>query len=285
MSAQYLVPTGIDEALSLMASRPVSVVAGGTDYFPAQQRKPVRKDILDITRIPDLAGIQHRPDGSIRIGAATSWTRIVQADLPPSFTALKQAAREVGSIQIQNAGTVGGNICNASPAADGIPPLLILDAAVEVSGPGGVRTMPLADFVTGVRQTALEPGALLTAIVIPAQSHASASAFEKLGARRYLVISIAMTAALVTLDAAGRIAEARVAVGSCSAVARRLPELETALVGQRPDALHFDPSCLSPLAPISDVRADAGYRSEAAAEQVRRAVLAATSHSTGQPHG
>ncbi|MEM7210702.1 MAG: FAD binding domain-containing protein [Pseudomonadota bacterium] len=275
MSAQYLVPTGIDEALSLMASRSVSVVAGGTDYFPAQQRLPVRKDILDITRIPDLAGIQRLADGSVRIGATTSWTEIIRAELPPCFTALKQAAREVGSVQIQNAGTVGGNICNASPAADGIPPLLILDAEVEISGAAEARRLPLESFVTAVRQTALQPGELLSALHIPAQPEGAASAFQKLGARRYLVISIAMTAALIALDSNGRIAGARVAVGSCSAVAQRLRALEADLVGQQVDKVQISASHLAPLSPISDVRADAGYRSEAAAEQVQRAIVQA----------
>ena len=271
MTGQYLVPTAVEEALGFLSAGAVSVVAGGTDFYPSRSLPP-RGDILDITRIEGLRGITRQPDGAVRIGAATRWSEVVRAELPPAFLALQQAAREVGSVQIQNAGTVGGNLCNASPAADGVPPLLILDAEVEIAGETGLRRLALEDFVTGVRQTALQPGELLTALHIPPLPEGSASAFEKLGARRYLVISIAMTAALVATDADGRIRAVRIAIGSCSAVARRLRALEAHLIGQSPAALSFEAAHLSALAPISDVRADAAYRLEAAAEQICRAV-------------
>ena len=273
MTPRYHFPDDVEEALALIQSGSVSVIAGGTDFYPAQQRRPVRCDLVDITRIQGLKGIRFRDDGWIRIGAATTWTDIARADLPDCFTALREAAFEVGSVQIQNAGTIGGNICNASPAADGIPPLLILDAEIEIASGSGSRRVPLSEFVTDVRRTVLAPDELLTAVHIPPQPERCGTAFCKLGARRYLVISIVMTAALVVLDSEDRIAEARIAVGSCSAVAQRLAALESHLIGQRPDAVVLEDRHLQPLSPISDVRADAGYRMEAALEQVKRAIV------------
>src|SRR5690606_16713582 len=144
-------------------------------------------------------------DGSWRIGAATTWTQVLRERLPHAFDGLKLAAREVGGVQVQNCGTVGGNLCNASPAADGVPPLLALDAAVELTGQAGSRMLPLADFITGPRRTARGPGELLTAVVVPAAAGAGRSHFAKVGARRYLLISIVMAAANVELDAQGRV--------------------------------------------------------------------------------
>ena len=168
----------------------------------------------------------------------------------------------MGGRQIQSRASVGGNLCNASPAADGVPPLLALDAEVELAGPSGTRRLPLASFITGNRRTALGPGELMVAIHVPRPAHDARSAFLKLGARRYLVISIAMAAATLEIDG-GRIAVARVAVGACSAVARRLPALEAALIGAPVDPRlgnRIDKAQLAPLSPIDDVRGSAAYR-------------------------
>jgi len=217
-------------------------------------------------------------DGTLRIGAAATWTDVIRADLTPAFDALKQAAREVGSVQIQNAGTVAGNICNASPAADGVPPLLALDAQVELaSAARGTRVVPVQNFITGVRETILAADELVTAIIVPRPPANMVSGFEKLGSRRYLVISIVMSAANIVLDPAGRIAEARVAVGSCSAVAQRLGKLEADLIGQDPSAVSLSNEHLAPLAPIDDVRGSAAYRIEAARHQIARAIQKAAS--------
>lgn len=231
--------------------------------------------VLDITAVNGLRGIQTGKT-QVRIGAATRWADIFRADLPPAFDMLKQAAAMVGSVQIQNAGTLAGNLCNASPAADGVPCLLALDAKVELASLLGLRTLPLVEFITGPRQTALEPGEIVTAVLIPNSATQGQSRFLKLGAREYLVISIAMVAArLVVKDA--RITQAAFAVGACSAVATRLPALETALIGQPLDASiadHVTTELIAPsLAPIDDIRADGPYRYHAAAELLRRALL------------
>lgn len=264
--AKYHRPNSIPEALRVFGGEPPMIISGGTDIYPAHAGKALPAKILDISAIAGLRGIS-RTGEFHRFGAATTWTDIVRASLPPAFAALQQAAREIGSIQVQNRGTIGGNICNASPAADGIPPLLVLDAAVELASPEGARRLPLADFITGYRRTGRRQNELLTAVLVPASADAAKSCFVKLGARKYLVISIVMAAALIERDGAGAIKTARVAVGAASEKARRLPSLETDLKrlppGLAPASIlkteHF-----KELSPISDIRATANYRQDAA---------------------
>lgn len=266
----YLRPRGLDEALQAL-TRPCTVLAGGTDFYPARVGQPVTEDVLDIAGIADLRGISVTPTGW-RLGATTTWSELVEAELPALFDGLKQAGREVGGRQIQNAGTLAGNLCNASPAADGVPALLALDAEIEIANHAGNRRLALAEFITGVRKTALRSGELVVAIHVPRPHHVARAGFLKLGARRYLVISIAMASAVIEV-ADGRVAAARVAVGACSPVAQRLPALEAALAGAILDASLADrvePMHLAPLSPIDDVRGSASYRSEAVLTLLRR---------------
>ncbi len=275
--AGYAQPTSLAEAVTLLGDGGWTVLAGGTDVYPALGETPLTSPVMDISRLGDLRGIAPAPDGGIRIGALTTWTDIVRASLPSAFRALQQAAREVGSVQIQNRATIAGNLCNASPAADGVPPLLALDARVELASRSGNRTLPLSDFIQGNRKTARDSGELLTFIHVPAAGLQGNSAFFKLGSRRYLVISIAMIAARLAADGNGIITGAAVAVGACSAVAQRLPALESALIGQNLQAAAgiAAPQHLAALSPIDDVRAPAGYRMDAALEGVRRALTMA----------
>lgn len=268
--ADYLRPRGLEEALQAL-TRPFTVLAGGTDFFPARVGRTVTEDVLDVAGIPELKGISAGPEGW-RLGAVTTWSELVEADLPALFDGLKQAAREVGGRQIQNAGTLAGNICNASPAADGVPPLLALDAEVEIASHARTRRVPLQEFITGVRRTALQPDELVIALHVPRPRRQARGAFLKLGARRYLVISIAMVSAVLE-TVAGKVAAARVAVGACSPVAQRLPDLERALAGAPLDvalAGRVEPGHLASLAPIDDVRGSAGYRNEAVLVLLRR---------------
>lgn len=275
----YLVAASLSEALEALGKGNAAVVAGGTDWFPAQGIRPLKGDLVDITRVPGLRGVTHDSTGW-RIGGATTWTDVIRADLPPAFDGLKAAAREVGSIQIQNAGTIAGNLCNASPAADGVPPLLTLGAVVELVSTHGTRRMPLSTFLKGPRQTARMPGEVLTALLLPDLPASAQGAFLKLGARHYLVISIAMVAALVAVED-GRIAQAALAVGSCSATAQRLPALEAELTGRNAaEILAAGPALitdahLAPLSPIADMRGSAEYRTEAAATLCARALAQA----------
>ena len=271
-------PEELGEALRWLAQGRPAVVAGGTDFYPRRVGRPVEPELLDLSRLASLRGVQVG-DTHWRIGALTTWTDVVRAGLPPALDALVEAALEVGGPQVQNRGTLGGNLCNASPAADGVPALLALDARVELASLRGTRTLPLAEFVLGPRRTALAPDELLVAILVPRGGPAARSRFLKLGHRRYLVISVAMVAAAIDVDEQDRITRAGVAVGACSAAACRLPALEAALAGTPRAALAGiaarvlrDPQALAPLSPVDDVRGTARYRLDAAATLVARAL-------------
>jgi CO/xanthine dehydrogenase FAD-binding subunit len=274
---RYAKPKTADEALRHLKADRWRILAGGTDFYPAQGNRPFRDNVLDINGLTQLRGISETSDHWV-FGARTSWTDIVRADLPPAFDALKQAAREVGSVQIQNVGTLAGNLCNASPAADGVPPLMTLDAELELRSAEATRHVALSQFIRGNRSTALRADEMVTAIRVPKRSVAGNSAFLKLGARRYMVISIVMVAARIEFDDGGAIRRAAVSVGSCSAVARRLAGLEADLIGRRVGSTLDAALCradLSDLAPIDDVRGSGEYRLEAARELVARAVISA----------
>lgn len=266
--ASWTRPPTLSDALAALAERPRVLLAGGTDFYPARVGKPLDDDVLDVTAIAELANIERR-DGHWRIPCRVTWSDLLAAELPPQFGALKAAAREVGGVQIQNAGTLVGNLCNASPAADGVPPLLALDASVELASLRGTRAMPAAEFVLGNRKTARASDELVTAILVP--DRPARSAFLKLGSRKYLVISIVMVAANIETDGE-RVGAARIAVGACSAAAQRLPALEAALKGAKLSemATVAAPEHLAPLSPIDDVRGTAAYRREAALVCVKR---------------
>jgi xanthine dehydrogenase small subunit len=266
----YHRPASLDDALAIRAGGDVLILAGGTDVYPAKAARAGwgdmrHKDILDISGVPGLRGIAEQAD-HWRIGALTTWTDLMRAELPAQFDGLKLAAREVGGVQIQNRGTLVGNICTASPAGDGAPNLLALDATIELASRSGRRIVPMDVFIDGYRHTVCRSDEIVTAILVPKRSAATRSHFLKLGARKYLVISIVMVAGVIETGPNGTISAARFAIGSCSAVPQRLRDLETVLIRQPPlaaaaliAASHFEV-----LSPIDDIRGSADYRREAA---------------------
>ena len=269
----YARPSQLGDALAMLGAGDYSVLAGGTDFYPARVGQPVDVKVLDITRLAELRGIDLKA-GALHIGAAATWSDLLATDLPPLFDGLKAAAREVGGRQIQNAGTLVGNLCNASPAADGVPPLLALDAELELASTGGTRRVRLRDFVLGNRKTACGPHELVVAVHVPAWAANARSSFLKLGHRKYLVISIVMVAASIAVDQAGNIARCGLAIGACSATAKRLSTLEASLVGMRAvdAAASVTPEHLADLTPIDDVRGTGTYRRDAALTLLRRAI-------------
>ena len=270
----YHRPSTLAEALDIRTSQDVTILAGGTDVYPAKTARAGwgdfrHPDVLDISIVEELERIEETRD-SFRFGAMVTWSALVEATLPPLFDGYKRAARAVGGTQVQNRGTLVGNICTASPAGDGIPNLLVLGAEVELaSRDGGIRRVPMPAFITGYRQTACRRDEIVTALVVP-KLNAARSDFLKLGARAYLVISIAMVAGVIALDG-GLIADARIAVGACSAVPQRLGSLEAALIGQSvlEAADIVEEAHLASLAPIDDIRASGAYRRAAAFALVR----------------
>jgi len=272
----YCRPLHLEDALALLADGPRMVLAGGTDLYPAAGAG-LGTPVLDIS---GLAGMREIEAGEgLRIGGGVTWSEIAAAKLPDAFAGLQQAAVQIGGRQIQNVGTVAGNICNASPAADGVPPLLTLDAQVELASASGRRRVPLADFVLGPRRTARATDELVLALHVPAPAVAGKGVFLKLGARAHLVISI-VSVAVRCVTIGGIVTEITVAVGACSPVPCRVPAVEAALTGAAVAGLaaRVRPEDLAAsLSPIGDIRAPADYRLSAVTELVRRAVERAAS--------
>jgi CO/xanthine dehydrogenase FAD-binding subunit len=276
-------PQTVFEAVRLLAAGRWRIVAGATDLYPpdvvrrfrGESRFEAEIGLLDITAIDTLREIRWQGDRLV-FGAAVTWSDVAHAELPVWCHGLKQAAREVGGLQIQNRGTIGGNLCNASPAADGIPPLLALNAEVVLAAASGRRILPLSAFLLGNRQTAVRADELLEAVRVPDPGQGLRSVFYKLGARRYLVIAIVALAASLKFDAQGRLHDPRFAVGACAPTAVRLSALEAELAGLDVETAcaRIRPDRLVELAPIDDVRATATYRLEATAELLRRAIRA-----------
>lgn len=263
----FLRPQLLEEALAALAARAMVPLAGGTDFYPARPDPRPDEAVLDLSAIASLRGIGF-VGSSLRIGALATWTQLREAALPPLLSGLQQAAGAIGGRQVQNAGTLAGNLCNASPAADGVPCLIALGAEVELVSARGVRRLAVEEFVLGNRRTARAPDEILTAIIVPDAAQPGRSAFRKLGARKHMVISIVMAAASLRRTPDGRPATLRIAVGAAGPRAVRLPGAEAAaLRGQA-----IAPAHLAPLAPIDDVRGSAAYRHDVALALVRRAV-------------
>ena len=272
---RYLRPSELSVALATLAATPRVVLAGGTDLYATGTPVPpkLRQRVLDITAIDRLRGIR-MDRAEVLVGATATWADVRDANLPICFRGLKQAASQVGGAQIQNVATVAGNLCNASPAADGTPPLLALSALVDLASARGARTVALEEFVLGSRRTVCSADELVTAVRIPERSAHARSVFYKLGARSYLVISIVSLAVTVDFDSDGRICYAGVAVGSCADRPRRLHSLESRLHGLERSAARVMPVSeeIPEIAPIDDIRGTATYRRDVLVTLLQRAL-------------
>ena len=258
----YFQPNNLNSAFDALDNNSnLTIAAGCTDLFPTTNDVSLNKNILDITNIDSIKGFRFDNDYT-KIGAATTWTDIINESLPNCFDMLKACAKEVGSIQIQNLGTIGGNICNASPAADSIPCLLSLDAKIELSSKFDKRIIPLDEFIFGARKTKLKAGELLTSVLIPREKNKGFSSFKKIGARKYLVISISMVACYICV-LNNKIKDIAISVGSCSEVAKRIFSIESQIIKKNInenifDGVDFDQ--LKEISPITDIRSTQTYR-------------------------
>jgi CO/xanthine dehydrogenase FAD-binding subunit len=258
---EYRVATTVDEALEALAgSRGARPVAGGTDLAVVLADGLSAPPLLvDVAGIPALRGIRRTTEG-LSIGAATTIAEIAgRIDLP---ACLGQGARAIGSPQIRNLATIGGNVCNASPCGDTLSPLVALDAAFVLTSRTGTRTVPAEKFFLGPKKTVLAAGELLVEVRIPAARLAGRSAFRMIGKRNGQVISQVNAAVWLSLEG-GVIREARAAVGSVAPVPLRLTAAERLLAGKRYAALDLEAvlaSVEAQIAPISDVRASLEYR-------------------------
>ena len=271
----YYRPENINDAITTLSKGELTIAAGCTDLFPKTQEDSLGRNILDISAIKSLKSITIEKEFR-RIGSGVTWTDLENEELPNCYEMLKECSLQVGSRQIQNLGTIGGNLCNASPAADGVPCLLSLDASVELISTNGKRILKLDDFIKGSRNTELKKNEILSAILIPEKAERGHSSFVKLGARKYLVISIAMVACKINLDG-DIISDIAISIGSCSAVARRLGELENTLIGKNvnsdltQDIYNFDYK--NHISPINDIRGTDAYRLEVAKVLVKNSII------------
>jgi len=282
----WLQPVDLDQALAQLQRAPTTVLAGGTDLYPAVVGGSLRGPVLDLSALTPLQQmsmmqIPERSDPSrsvpgLKIGAGMTWSRLLDSPLPEGLQALKMASREIGGVQVQNRGTIGGNLCNASPAADSVPVLLALDASVELRSSRATRILALSKFITGNRRTVLAPDELLTAVLVPLPAPRTRSLFLKFGHRRYLVISAVSVAISARFDKHRRLEHCAIAVGACSAVPTRLPGLERRLAGIGQDDLSvlsgqpIDAKLLEELTPIDDMRGSADFRRELAGRLLAR---------------
>ena len=275
---EFLQPRSLPDALAIMAERPDAVpIAGGTDVMVElnfDRRRP--EAILDLTRVPEL-GAWDRSDGGVRVGAGVTYTRAI-AELAGDLPGLAIAARTVGSPQIRNRGTIGGNLGSASPAGDCHPPLLAMGAEVEVASTAGRRRVPVAKFFTGPKKSALQPDELILAVWVPAAS--GPQQFAKIGTRNAMVIAVCSFA--LVLDPDHR--RVGTGIGSAGPTPLAATEAERFLQGvldaedlwssRAPindgAAARFGELAAASASPIDDVRGTAAYRVHALGVLARR---------------
>lgn len=275
---RYCAPTTLEEAAGILAQGGATILAGGTDLMPQSQSGKVKfqPTLMNIRRIAELRGIERR-DGSIRIGAlATVNELLTDALVLEKIPVLAEAADHFASDQLRNVATLGGNICNASPAGDMLIPLLVLDAEVELaSKPNGAvqrRRMPLRDFFVGPGRTRREPNELVAAVWLPVPKPGFAARFFKFGTRPALDIST-ISIGVGGVRKGGKLSDVRVAFGAVAPTPVRAPATEASLEGKTLDAAAIAAAAIAArdeVKPISDIRASAWYRKELVHNMMRR---------------
>ena len=275
---EFLQPRSLEEALAAKAERPEAVpIAGGTDVMVELNFDRHRPEaVLDLTRVPELAEWD-RDDGRLRVGAGVTYTRAI-AELAGPLPGLALASRTVGSPQIRNRGTIGGNLGSASPAGDCHPPLLATGAEVEVASTAGRRRVPVAEFFTGPKKSALQPDELILAVGVPAAS--GPQQFAKIGTRNAMVIAVCSFA--LVLDPEHR--RVGTGIGSAGPTPLAATEAERFLQGvldaedlwssRAPiddgAAARFGELAAASASPVDDVRGTAAYRVHALGVLARR---------------
>ncbi|MCS7057133.1 MAG: FAD binding domain-containing protein [Thermoflexales bacterium] len=288
MWREYFIPDSLERTLALLAERQgeARLIAGGTDLvveFDRKLRSPCA--LIDISRLPGLDFIRRDDAGWIHLGPLVTHNDVVASDLCiAQALPLAQACRQVGAPQIRNRGTVAGNLVTGSPANDTITALMALDARVTLRSLQGERSIALADFYTGVRRTVMRPDEMLVEIAFRALRPNQRGAFLKLGLRQAQAIAVVNCAVVLTMDAEGRIEDARIALGAVAPVIIRAREAEQRLIGRAPDEATIQQAAelaAQATQPIDDIRGSAAYRRDATAVLVRRALRQATDAPAG----
>lgn len=274
---KYFKPGTLLEAWDLLDRYPgARFIAGATDLFVKLKNREVRPPaVISLRSVSGLSGIE--PGAPTRIGACTTISDIVaSAVLREKFPLLVEGARRLGSVQIRNVATIGGNLCNCSPCSDTATPLLVMEARVRLSSPGGVRELPIGDFFLGPGQTCAAKEEILTDILLDPQPEGCRVLYQKKG-RVAMDLAVASVASLLVMKA-GTCTRARVAAGSCAPVPLRLKKVEAMLEGKKLTAeiaAEAGRAAADSVSPITDVRATEEYRRTVIGVYVRRAVTAA----------
>jgi len=274
-------PGSVDECLTVLARRggEAKLVAGGTDLLPQMKNGVVRPAcVVDISRLSELRSIALDANGGLRLGAAVA-ARQIERDprLRASYPSLAESAALVGSIQIRNLATVGGNLCNAAPSADMAPPLVALDAEVVIAGPKGRRRVPLATFFESVRKTVLGPDELMIELVVPAPGPRSGGHYLRHTPRRELDIAVVGVASQITLSD-GVCGKARISLASVAPTPVRATAAERVLEGQPLTPQRIEEAArlaVEAARPISDQRGSAEFRKHLVRVLTRRTLTIA----------
>ncbi len=284
---ELALPSTIEDCVAALTSGgDVKVVAGGTDLLPQMKNglvKPVT--VVDLSGVSALQVLEIDSNGALHVGAGVS-ARAVELNeaVRAAFPALAEGAGVIGSYQVRNLATLGGNVCNAAPSADVSPPLVALDAIAVVAGPNGRREIPIGDFFLGVRRTALQPGELLVELVVPAQPAGSGGTYVRHTPRRELDIAVVGVASQLTIQD-GRCTKARIALGAVAPVIVRATEAEALLEGQAitPELIaEAGALAVNAASPISDQRGSAEYRRHLVKVLTRRTLQTAFERATGR---
>jgi carbon-monoxide dehydrogenase medium subunit len=277
---EYAAPRTLDEAVSLLAragpaARPL---AGGTDLLPQMRYCRIEPPlVVDVKGIPELRRLECAGDG-LHIGAAVPLSNIAShPDVVRLYPVIASSCGLVGSVQIRNRGTLGGNLCNAVPSADTVPGLMCLGARAVLAGPAGRREVAVEEVCTGPGETVLGPGELLVEVVVPPPPEGSAASYLRFTPRQEMDIAVAGVASLLAMDGGGLISQARLALAAVAPIPLRARRAEAVLEGQRPteELIHRAAGeAAGECHPISDVRGSADYRRHLVAVLARRTLRA-----------
>jgi carbon-monoxide dehydrogenase medium subunit len=289
-SFDYAAPTSLKEATALLAeaSGTPRVLAGGTDLL-VQLRENLRNAdlVVDVKRIPELMELSYQPKQGLRLGASVPCYRIYEnAEISAAYPALAEATRIVGGWQIQSRASVGGNLCNSSPAGDTITPLIALQARCVIVGPKGTREVPVEEFCTAPGRNVLQKGELLATIVFPPPGANSGSAYERFIPRNEMDIAVVGVASWVRLDAAGKaIQQARVGVGAVAPTPKFAAEAGQWLEGKpaTPETFAQAGELAKKVAsPITDMRGPAEHRLHLVGVLTKRTLANAVARARGE---
>jgi carbon-monoxide dehydrogenase medium subunit len=278
-------PDSLESCLEALAAPDARLVAGGTDLLPQMKVGVVKpRTVVDVSALPDLKVLHVDDEDRLHVGAAVS-ARAIELHAPTlaHFTALAEGASVVGSFQVRNLATLGGNLANAAPSADMAPPLLALDADLIIAGKHGRRHVPITDFFLGVRRTQLAPDEVLVEIIIPAPAPGSGGTYVRHTPRRELDIAVVGVASHVTVRD-GTCTQARIALGAVAPVPLRATAAEARLENEAVTAELIEEAAelaVAAASPISDQRGSAEYRRHLVRVLTRRTLTTAFERATG----